>query len=393
DFHNKICIADPHSNFGSTQQVMQPVEENFSILKEILSDTQFSTQLNKDDFYKNVQQILNALHKQILSIYQSIVPLLQIRKESGFIRECHGDLHLGNIALIEHKILLFDGIEFNDNLRWIDTISDCAFLIMDLQDQQQFIFAHHFLNQYLSKTGDYSSLSVIKFYQLYRAMVRAKVAALRLQQQKTVAMSYKNTLFEIRSYLELAQSYVPNKTQKKQTFLAISFGISGSGKSWLSSQLADNLEAIQLRSDIERKRLFLQEADELYSNSTTQKTYTYLMKICEIVLNAAYPVIVDATFLDKKWRREFCKIAEKLQIPFHILSCYADLKTIIQRLKIRQQKINNISDADIAIMKKQLKNSHQLEPEEKKYEISINTTALSDCSSIIDQIQIKNKQT
>ncbi len=387
DFHDKICIADPHSDFGSTQQVMQPVEENFSILKDILSNTQFSDQLNKDDFHKNIQQILNTLHKQVLLIYQDIVPLLKTRRKAGFIRECHGDLHLGNIALIEHEILLFDGIEFNDNLRWIDTISDCAFLIMDLQDQQKFIFAHHFLNQYLSKTGDYSSLSVIKFYQLYRAMVRAKVAVLRLQQQKEGTMSYKNTLFEIRNYLELAQSYVPDETQKSQTFLAISFGISGSGKSWLSTQLADNLGAIQLRSDIERKRLFLQEEDDLYSNSTTQKTYNHLMKICEIALNAAYPVIVDATFLDKKWRRKFCEIAQKKKIPFHILSCYANQKTIIQRLKIRQHEINNISDADIAVMQKQLKNNHQLEPEEKKYEISINTTTLSDCSSIIDQIQ------
>ena len=374
DFHSKISIAGSEISFGSTEEVIKPVEENFSILNNILLDS-------------IDQKRLNFLHSHMLLLYKAIYPQLLIRKQKGFIRECHGDLHLGNIALIKNQILLFDGIEFNDSLRWIDTISDCAFLIMDLQDQQQFIFSYHFLNQYLSKTGDYSSLSVIKFYQLYRAMVRAKVAALRLQQQKTSTMSYRNTLFEIRNYLELAQSYVPNETQKSQTFLAISFGISGSGKSWLSSQLADNLGAIQLRSDVERKRLFFQAADGLYSDSTTHQTYTCLMELCEIIINANYPVIVDATFLDTQWRRKFCRIAEKHKIPFHILSCSADQKTIVKRLEIRHNEKNNVSDADSSVMKKQLQNRHHLKPDEKKYEIPIDTAQLIDYSSIMQIIQ------
>ena len=370
EFHDRINIAGADVNFGSTSEVIKPVEENFSILSRILTDS-------KD------QEVLQSLNDQMRSMFKSICPQLRARKKEGHIRECHGDLHLGNITLIENKILLFDGIEFNDSFRWIDTISDCAFVIMDLQDHGQTVFANHFLNRYLLKTGDYSGLAVLKFYQFYRATVRAKVAGLRLQQQKTGSTAYKNTISDLRNYLELAASYV----QKNTTFLAISYGISGSGKSWISSQLADQLGAIQLRSDVERKRLFSTIVEDLYSDSATHQTYTYLMTTCELVLNAGYSVIVDAAFLDKKWRRKFRVLAERQRIPFYILSCYADQKTIKQRLRSRQDDTNNISDADISVMENQLKNLDYLDIDETQHEISVDTDKLLDCSSIAAQIQ------
>lgn len=350
DFHEKINIAGSDAAFGSTPEVIKPVEENFSILNKILLETLSDTPVNN-----NEQKMLASLHSQMMSMYHSISSQLLTRKKEGHIRECHGDLHLGNITLLEDKILLFDGIEFNDSFRWIDTMSDFAFLIMDLQDHKQTIFANHLLNRYLLKTGDYSGLTVLKFYLLYRATVRAKVAALRLQQQTVESIAYENSVDELRNYLELAKSYVPSSSQKEKVFLAISFGISGCGKSWVCSQLVDQLGAIQLSSDIERKRLFSKVIDELYSDSTTDKTYTHLMKLSEFVINAGYSVIVDATFLDKKWRQKFRLIAEKQQIHFHILSCYAGQKTIKQRLRLRQDEIGQISDADISVMESQLK--------------------------------------
>jgi len=376
DFHEKINIAGADVVFGSEAEVIKPVEENFSILTKSLTD-------DED------QQVLESLHNKMLSMYHSICPQLLVRKKEGHIRECHGDLHLGNITLNGNKILLFDGIEFNDSFRWIDTMSDCAFLIMDLQDHKQIIFANHLLNRYLLKTGDYSGLTVLKFYLLYRATVRAKVAALRLQQQKDELTDYKQSAAEIRNYLELAKRYVQTHRQNHRIFLAISYGLSGSGKSRVSSQLADQLGAIQLCSDIERKRLFSKVTDELYSDSTTCKTYTHLMKITELVLNAGYSVIVDATFLDKKWRQKFRLIAEKQQIPFHILSCYAEQNIIKKRLKLRQNELDPVSDADIAVMESQLKKIDHFDITEKKFEISIDTEQPLDCPSIMTQIRQK----
>lgn len=382
DFHNKINIAGSTVNFGSVQNVIKPVEENFSIL--------INSQLCNQD-----KQILESLYEQVMTMYQLIQPYFLERKQQGHIRECHGDLHLGNITLIENKILLFDGIEFNDSFRWIDTMSDCAFLIMDLQDHKQTVFANHFLNGYLLKTGDYSGLIVLKFYKLYRAMVRAKVAGLRLQQQKQKSIAYKNTLKDLRNYLQLAQDYLhtthlqkknQNSEQKNTIFLAVNFGLSGSGKSWVCSKLVDQLGAIQVSSDVERKRLFLKTVEDLYSKSSTEKIYTHLTEITEQILNVGYSVIVDATFLDKKWRQKFHSIAVKYQIPFHIISCYADQKTIIQRLRARQKEVNTSSDANVSVMKNQLKKMDKLGDEEKKHEISVNTATISDYSPIIAQL-------
>lgn len=390
DFHNNINIAGADVNFGSTQEVIKPVEENFSILNNILSDSQFYNKDNKQ-ILKSLLDLVMIMFEQAMAMFELIQAYLIDRKKQGHIRECHGDLHLGNITLIENKVVLFDGIEFNDSFRWIDTMSDCAFLIMDFQDHGQTVFANHFLNGYLLKTGDYSGLLVLKFYKLYRAMVRAKVAGLRLQQQKQKSTAYKNTLADLRNYLELAQRYLQTATQdqsqKNKTFLAISFGLSGSGKSWVCSQLADQLGAIQLCSDVERKRLFLHVVKDLYNESTTDKTYIHLMKTAEQILNAGYSVIVDATFLDKKWRQKFHAIAQRQQISFHIIACYADQKTLKQRLRARQNEMNSISDADIPVMKNQLKKMDQLGIEEKQYEISVDTVMVSDYSSIITQIQ------
>ena len=366
-FHNKINIVEEGLKFGSPMEVIKPVEENFAILKKFLSGSP-------------EQELLKSLHAQMLLMFESIKPQLRVRKQEGHIRECHGDLHLGNITIIENEIVLFDGIEFNDAFRWIDTISDCAFLIMDLQDHEQIIFANHFLNSYLSNTGDYSALAVLKFYLLYRATVRAKVAALRLQQQETASIAYKNTFNELKNYLVLAENYV----QKKCTFLAISFGISGSGKSWVCSQLADQLGAIQLRSDVERQRVL---SEKKYTDSARNQIYVHLMRCCELILDAGYSVIVDATFLDRQWRDKFREIAEQHQIPFHILSCFADQKTIKQRLKLRQNDNNNVSDADVSVMRNQLKNKDILAINEIEHEVLIDTAKPLNYQSIMRQIQ------
>ena len=199
---------------------------------------------------------------------------------------------------------------------------------------------------------------------------------------------------DLRNYLELAKSYAQMFHHKDNNFLAISFGLSGSGKSRVCSQLADQLGAIQLSSDIERKRLFSSTSGELYSASTTDKTYTYLMKTTELVINAGYSVIIDATFLDKKWRHKAHLMAEKYQIPFHILACYAEQKVIKERLRLRQYETNQVSDANIKVMESQLKKTHRLELNEKKYEIPIDTEQPLDCPAIIQQLASSpNQQT
>lgn len=365
-FHQQIDIADTTKPYGSVEQVHKPIEQNFTILEPILSD-------------KHDRNTLISIENFSDSLFNALKPVFSNRKQNGFIRECHGDMHLGNIALIEDEILIFDGIEFNDQFRWIDVMSELAFLVMDLEDHHQNQFATHLLNQYLEITGDYQGLLVFTYYKLYRAMVRAKVAGLRLSQQSPGSENYEHDLLELKNYLQLAYKY----TKPISKFVAIMHGVSGSGKSYYSLQLSDQLDAIRIRSDLERKRLFSKDSNNLYSDDITQHTYKHLKQLSGIILDAGYPVIIDATFLDKKWRDYFLTLANDKKLKFYIFSCRANKKTLLQRLKTRANDSSNISDADISVMESQIENYSDLSDEEQQYVISID----SDCSNCLVLIE------
>ena len=355
DFHAQIHSTGA-DNFGSADEIIKPVEDNFRILAENLSDPAQRQQLDR------IRNFATTLHAALINAFNH-------RKQSGHIRECHGDLHLGNISLSDEKIIIFDGIEFNDSLRWIDTISDLAFLLMDLQDHQHPDYATHLLNLYLQTTGDYDGLQVLRFYQCYRAMVRAKVIALRLRQTAADESKQTDLLQPLQNYLNLAQGYINNA----QPFLAITFGVSGSGKSWLSQNIADLTAAIVVRSDVERKRLFAADTDALYTTEISHRVYTHMLSLAEHILNQSYPVILDATFLDKHWRTLARELALRLHMPFYILHCHADPEILQQRITSRKNDVHNISDADLSVLQRQLATLQALDSSELPHTLSIRT--------------------
>jgi aminoglycoside phosphotransferase family enzyme len=164
------------------------------------------------------------------------------RRDDGFVRECHGDLHTNNILLLTDRPRMFDCVEFNDSLRWVDVLSDLAFLCMDLADCGRTDFAQRLLNAYLEITGDYAGLSTWRFYLVYRSMVRAKVAAIRIQQapdprQRDAAMQ------DVATYLNLASEIIRPRVPK----LFITHGPSGSGKSTITQPLLESIGAIRIR--------------------------------------------------------------------------------------------------------------------------------------------------
>ena len=157
--------------------------------------------------------------------FEKLKPLLQLRKKEGFVRECHGDMHLHNMALHESELILFDAIEFNTYLNHIDVISDLAFLLMAREYRGLVRHSRRLLNYYLELTGDYEGVALLDFYKTYRAMVRAKVAALRVAQEMEPD-ERRSVLNDVIQYINLALSY----TEEKKAFLAITHGFSGSGK-------------------------------------------------------------------------------------------------------------------------------------------------------------------
>ena len=368
-FHNMIPHTTVDQVFGSVDEVLKPVIQNFITLKPILSD-EYDIHLMEDIEQKSISR-----HNTLRDIFKQ-------RKTNGYIRECHGDLHLGNIAIINNEIVIFDCIEFNERFRWIDTMSELAFIYMDLQEHQKYELASHILNRYLEKTGDYEGLAVIKFYLSYRAMVRAKVCGLQLNQQAIASEEWKRNNISMKKYLALASAY---NTKEKQ-FIAITHGISGSGKSWISSRLANRTSAIHIRSDVERKRLFIDNPETMYSEEITELTYKHLLNIAKNIINYNFSVIVDATFLKIKYRQIFEELSKEMGIPYYILACKAKDNTILQRIRQRESDINNVSDATIDVMHKQQGFIENFSDSENKFKIEIDTSKAVDLDIISTHI-------
>jgi len=375
DFHMTIEKADAQSPYGEPERVWQPVEENFAQIRERESDTA-------------ILQQLQTLADWSRSSFEHLRPVLSQRKQDGFVRECHGDLHLRNIAWFEDHPVIFDCIEFNPNLRWVDVISDLAFLFMDLIDRGQAAMAYRMLDRYLSRTGDYSGVAVLPFYVVYRAMVRAKVDRIRLSQPDITATEHEQGLKEFAGYIQLANSFVHRATP----VLILTWGLSGSGKTTVTDKLIPALGAIRLRSDVERKRLAGLDAmtragsgvdSGIYTPEMSECTYTYLLQQARSILAAGFAVIVDAAFLDAARRAPFAKLAEQMHLPFVILQCEASEVCLRERIRARQ---HDASDADLAVLEHQL---HELTPitgNEMAHVIHVNTELDTDVTALINQI-------
>lgn len=341
---------------------------------------------NMDDNFKTCRaKAPNNLLPTLKSIINYSTKTLEINKafikkrKINFVRDCHGDFHLNNVVLFNGVPTVFDCIDFNPTFRFIDVIDEIAFFCMDLESHQATHFAYYFLNQYLSLTGDYEGIQLFKFYEIYRAMVRAKVALLN---------SKKQAMIEFKRYLMLAR----NLTQKNKVQMILLFGPSGASKTYLAENMSGYLPAIHIRSDVERKRLYQGAITHLYSEKITKKTYTRLFQLSEQILQAGFSVIVDATFLKKEFRLLFQKNAKKLGASFVILEMVANKKILEERIQARRLKNNDISDATIEVMWKQLMIFEPLTKEEKKHSIRIDSAKNNlNFIKIAQKIKRKNK--
>ena len=376
--HSASERAREDSDFGLADGIHRWVLENFFQIRKALQPEDVNPGLAGLESW--CQQEFDARRKQ-----------LELRRKNGFIRECHGDLHLGNLALVDGRITPFDCIEFNPQLRWIDVMSEAAFLMMDLLDRGYPGLAYRFLNGYLQRTGDYRGLCILRYYLVYRALVRAKVAALRLAQSAAQTDSKDEARRDFDGYLSLAANWAVTPTP----FMLIMHGVSGSGKSWYAGRLTEKLGAIQLRSDIERKRLYGYPAEAktgsgvqsgIYSQAASDRTYKHLAGLAGSVVASGLPVIVDAAFLKLAERQYFQRIAKSLEVPFGILHMEADESTLTARIERRRQVGIDPSEAGIAVLKSQLATQEPLLPSEMDVVYSIETTAADSLDALISRI-------
>lgn len=362
DFHQRIPAAGEGTPWGTPAAVLQPMEENFQQIRALKHPLLESDRLD-------------SLQNWTQAFMERAGPLLLERREAGRIRECHGDLHLDNITRYEGRLMPFDGIEFNPALRWIDTLSDLAFLLMDLQHRGLSQGAAQLLNEYLEQTGDYTGLPLLPFYLLYRAMVRAKVCAIRFCQPGIDKAEAAELLDEYRRYLKLAESV----TRQSPVALLLTHGVSGSGKSHVAGWLAGQLMAVRIRSDVERMRLFPGEDDasrgRRYSSSATATTYAHLLGMAQRLLQAGFAVIVDATFLRQAQRRPFVELAQALETPLLILDCRASEAVLERRITRRSATGNDPSEADLSVLRGQLASQEPLTEWERRHCIEVESEA------------------
>ena len=280
--------------------------------------------------------------------------LLEARRRQGFVRSCHGDLHLRNICLTGGTPTLFDAVEFNDNISCIDVLYDLAFLLMDLWRRDLRPHANAVFNAYLARTVDLDGLALLPLFLSCRAAVRAKTSATGAKVQADDRQR-RELQIASREYLALAQTLLLPSPPR---LIAIG-GFSGSGKSTLARRLAPDVGgppgAVILRSDVIRKTLLGVSAStrldaEGYAPQITERVYHTVAERARTTLNAGHSVIADAVYSNLHDRDGIAAIAREAGVPFVGLWIDGPPEILASRLL---ERVADASDATVDVLERQ----------------------------------------
>ncbi len=352
-FHAAAPRAGPAGAYGSPAQIVAPAIGNFDQIAALGA-------------HPGVRARLDRLRAWTEGETRRLQPLFAARQAGGHVRECHGDLHLGNIAFIGGCAVPFDCIEFDPALRWIDMMSEVAFLVMDLFAHGLPALAWRLLNACLEASGDYEGLAVLRFYLVYRAMVRAKIALLR-----TDAAAFD-------AYLALAGSLA----RAERPALLAMHGLAGSGKTTVAQALLERIGALRVRSDVERKRLHGLPASArsgsalgagLYDAASSERTYARLEICAAAAVRSGYSVIVDAAFLRHEERDRLRRLALRLGAEFLIVSCEARDAVLRERVARRAVQASDASEAQVPVLERQFVSRQPLTTDEAAATVCVNT--------------------
>ncbi|MEN9246064.1 MAG: AAA family ATPase [Thermostichales cyanobacterium SRBZ-1_bins_19] len=363
DYHLHTPTNDYVTSFGRVAQVRQAFDENYAQTRTFIGRAQ-------------TQEYFEATQAYTDRFFTEQGSLLEARMVTGKIRECHGDLHLGNICYWQGRFYLFDCIEFNEPFRFVDVMYDIAYGVMDLQVRHRPDLANLYLNTYLEWTGDWAGVLVLRIYLIRQAYVRAKVNSFLLDDPHASSEEKAAAAARARPYYHLAWSY----TQPQAGSLIVMAGLSGSGKSTVARYLAQHYPApfgaIHIRSDALRKHLggmpLLERGPaSLYSADMTAKTYSQLLELGLALAQAGYAVILDGKYDRYSLRQQARQAAQEAGIPIQIIYCHAPEGVIHQRL---QQRQGDVADAGVELMELQQQAWEPFTAPEQPYVLSLDTS-------------------
>lgn len=345
-------LADEVASFHAGA-ARAPHEGGANSMREVVDDNTRALAAATDIVSQTDVDALAAASSEALARHGARI---DARRAGGFVRQCHGDLHLRNIVLMDGTLTLFDAIEFNDTFACIDVWYDLAFLLMDLLARGLRTEANVLFNQYLLRTGDVEGLPLLPLFLATRAAVRAKtsIASVRLEEDAEARRAFEN---RAREYLTLA---VRLATPVVPQLVAVG-GRSGSGKSTLAAALAPDVGgapgAVVLRSDVLRKLLLHRAPGEHlgadgYTAAVTARVYGAMASRATDVLTRGWSVIADATYLDAAAREGIEAVAAGAGVPFSGLWLEAPASLAAGRL---ERRVNDASDATADVLDRQLR--------------------------------------
>ncbi|MCP4330710.1 MAG: AAA family ATPase [Alphaproteobacteria bacterium] len=337
EFHHHLEPRHDHGGFAEARHVIAGIAESFN---------EVAAELPRDGFHGVVESLRAEAEAR--------TDLLNRRRTGGFVRHCHGDLHLRNICLIADQPMLFDAIEFNDEIAVIDTFYDLGFLIMDLIHRDLPAFSNIVLNGYLGSARDYSGLPLLPLYLAMRAAIRALVMATTAK-SRSESDRRNADREEAAAYLDLSRSLL---TPAPSIAIAIG-GLSGSGKSTLAYALAPQVGrrpgAVVLRSDEIRKEIMGVELSTRldpsgYRPEVSERVYSILRERASAVLASGQSVICDAVYDRVDSRQSIEEAARGCGAPFFGIWLDAPLETMSHRVDRRH---GDASDATAAVVRQQ----------------------------------------
>jgi hypothetical protein len=347
--HAQLARVTEQDPWGSAAQVHELVLRNFAELRDA------AVGIGED-------LAAGPLQSDLRHRLQMAEGPMRARREHGYVRECHGDLHARNIVRLQDGLTPFDCVEFEPAFRWIDVADEVALLKVDLEARGCAAHAWAFCNAYLQQSGDYAMLDVLALYEAHRALVRAKVAALSIKGLVEEPADMQALRLEFRQLLACARRALCARRPR----LILMSGLSGSGKSWLATRLARAIGIVHVRSDVERRclaglaaevRSGSSPGEGLYTESHTRAVYARLRECARCILAGGYDALVDATFLKQAERAEFAQLAAQRAVPLLMLQCQASMEVLRTRLTARSRAGTDASEADAAVLNWQVQHA------------------------------------